>query len=153
MYRLFHDGHCDVTIESYSSRSSIRKFLKQCTKTSIFGTIYLLVASRAYSCLRPRNFGRSIPPLLQRHNVCRHTQVYREPRWTRCNPHDAIRTMQSARCNLYDAIRTMQSAQCNPHNTIRTMHMIQSAQCNPEANPCICTTAITAMIVTIGWLR
>ena len=56
MYRLFHDGHCDVTIKPYSSRSSIRKFLKQRTKTLIFGTIYPLVARQSIQLLATTQF-------------------------------------------------------------------------------------------------
>ena len=132
-----------------SSSSNVRKrrFLVQCIPS---------LQGRAYSCLRSRNFGQSIPPFLQCHNVCQCTQVYREPRWARCNPHDTICTMQSARCNPHDTIYTMQSVQCtrcNPYDTIRMMHMMQSAQYNPKANLRICTTATTATMVTMGWLR
>ena len=56
MYRLFYDGHCDVTIEPYSLRSSTRKFLKQRTKTSIFGIMYPLVARQSIQLLANTQF-------------------------------------------------------------------------------------------------
>lgn len=78
---------------------------------------------KAYRCLLPCNFGRSIPLLSQRYNVCWRTQVYREPQ---CNPHDAIRTMQSSRCNPHDTICTMQSTRYNLHNAHDAIRAMQS---------------------------
>ena len=56
MYRLFHNRHCNITIEHYSSKDSTKKFLKQCTRTSIFGIIYLLVARQSIQLLATTQF-------------------------------------------------------------------------------------------------
>ena len=55
-YRLFYNRHCDVTIVPYSSRSSIRKFLKQRTKMSIFGIMHPLVARQSIELLATTQF-------------------------------------------------------------------------------------------------